>query len=471
MKIDIRNLGVIENAEINLRPMTIFVGPNNSGKTWLAYAIAAILGPHGWSQYKTTRSMKEIKEIYPPLKLAFERVLDEGSASIDLVDFAEHFGETYFNDVSSLAPLWMQEFMGTRRSTFENLEMQVTIGEDEKYYLDQIRHYSLNRGLSKGKRRKKGLLHALKESGNSTLYFYTEENITDKLPLQVIEDFLIGRVFEILHRSLYPNTYILPTERTTFISIPFNVISQDQADEAPTKRETSQQEQKVRHGAQPLASLLNLIVEALESDPAAREKKARSNPEISHYRELAQILEKEILAGGVDFSTPEPESSREVLFQPNQDVSLEMPIVSSMVKELSPLVLYLRCLAEPGDWLIIDEPEMNLHPLAQVRLIEFLAMLVNAGLHILITTHSSYMVDHLVNLMKAYDYENKEKIQRKFYLARTEAFISKKHVSVYLFDKKTTRSILDEDGIINWKTFSGVSDQINQIYFELEESY
>jgi len=58
-----------------------------------------------------------------------------------------------------------------------------------------------------------------------------------------------------------------------------------------------------------------------------------------------------------------------------------------MIKELAPLVFYLRYLAEPGELLIIDEPEMNLHPAAQTQIIEFLAMLVNAELHVLITTH------------------------------------------------------------------------------------
>jgi len=58
-----------------------------------------------------------------------------------------------------------------------------------------------------------------------------------------------------------------------------------------------------------------------------------------------------------------------------------------MVKELSPLVLYLRYLALPGELLIIDEPEMNLHPEAQVKMIEFIAMLINAGLRVLVTTH------------------------------------------------------------------------------------
>ncbi len=73
------------------------------------------------------------------------------------------------------------------------------------------------------------------------------------------------------------------------------------------------------------------------------------------------------MSGNVDYSTPEPEPSREILFKPNgvtvgEVVTMEIPVVSSMVKELSPLVLYLRYLAKPGELLVIDEPEMNLHP-------------------------------------------------------------------------------------------------------------
>ena len=46
-----------------------------------------------------------------------------------------------------------------------------------------------------------------------------------------------------------------------------------------------------------------------------------------------------------------------------------MTVSSSMVKELAPLVLYLRYLAKPDELVIIDEPEMNLHPAAQVQII------------------------------------------------------------------------------------------------------
>ena len=138
-----------------------------------------------------------------------------------------------------------------------------------------------------------------------------------------------------------------------------------------------------------------------------------------------------------------------------------------MIKELAPLAVYLKNLANPGELLIIDEPEMNLHPAAQVQLIEFFAMLVNAGLNILITTHSPYIVDHLANLMQAAKHKNKKKIKKLFYLEKTEAFISQDKVSVYLFEDGTAKNIVDENGVIDWGTFGNVSSDLSRIYSEI----
>lgn len=155
----------------------------------------------------------------------------------------------------------------------------------------------------------------------------------------------------------------------------------------------------------------------------------------------------------------------EIVFHPlNNGASLEMQVSSSMVKELAPLLLCLRYLAEPNDLLIIDEPEMNLHPEAQVQIIEFLAMLVNAGLNIIITTHSPYIIDHLSNLIKATKSDHKESIINKFYLEDTRAFISQEKVSVYLFEDGTTKNILSEDSYIDWRTFGDVSEDISHVF-------
>ncbi len=137
-----------------------------------------------------------------------------------------------------------------------------------------------------------------------------------------------------------------------------------------------------------------------------------------------------------------------------------------MVKELSPLVFYLRHFAEPGELLVIDEPEMNLHPRAQVQMIEFLAMLVNAGLHVLVTTHSPYMIDHLTNLTIAAEREDKEAIRPEFFLQDTSAFISKEKAAVYLIDHGEVKDAMNDEEL-DWDTFGEVSDRISEIYFKL----
>jgi len=42
MKIEIANLGFIQKAEIDLKPLTVFIGGNGTGKTWTAYTLASI---------------------------------------------------------------------------------------------------------------------------------------------------------------------------------------------------------------------------------------------------------------------------------------------------------------------------------------------------------------------------------------------------------------------------------------------
>lgn len=200
-----------------------------------------------------------------------------------------------------------------------------------------------------------------------------------------------------------------------------------------------------------------------------RLNEAKNNKLVQRYLELAVLLQDDILGGNLNFSKDETDLFRDLIFEmgKNEKIILDIPVVSSMVKGLSPLVLYLGYIAKPDDLLVIDEPEMNLHPEAQVKLTEFLAMLVNAGLNVLITTHSAYLVDHLVNLMKAATLDNQEEVADKFYLRHKEAFISQDKVSIYLFENNTAKNILDKEGFIDWNTFSNVSERISHIYFDI----
>lgn len=61
-----------------------------------------------------------------------------------------------------------------------------------------------------------------------------------------------------------------------------------------------------------------------------------------------------------------------------------------------------------GSFIFIDEPETNLHPDWQVKLVEVLLMLANGGVNIVITTHSSDLVKALEVKIKKLQIESME---------------------------------------------------------------
>ena len=43
MRLKVTNLGKIKSADIEIKPLTVFVGENNTNKTWTAYALYGLL--------------------------------------------------------------------------------------------------------------------------------------------------------------------------------------------------------------------------------------------------------------------------------------------------------------------------------------------------------------------------------------------------------------------------------------------
>jgi hypothetical protein len=497
LKIKIQKLGNIQNSEFDLRPLTVLVGPNNTGKTWLAYVLSAIFGPPSIRPYTQAYVENQLPETYPPLDDAIEQVLTRGDTKIDLYSFAEIYGENYFNNVAKFSHRWMSDYMSTQYAHFDESDLLLSLDEMKESFLRRVKNFSFKSSISNQ------LLTISKKSGENIVYIYTSsenednEQITKRLPAEVIKEFLVHRLLQTIHRSLYPQVRVFPTERIAIITFNFGeapqrlnrpfALSEDKVKDlikalegvVPGLLEPAAEQniggtesiQPMKKVIGPVSSFIEMFREILEIGPKEvenRKRAAHNNGNIQMYCDLADVLETEILAGNVAFSTDEPDPRRDILFQPTQNVHMEIPIASSMVKELSSLVLYLRYLAKPGELVIIDEPEMNLHPLAQVKIIELLAALVNAGLHILITTHSTYVVDHLGNLIEASRHAKKEEIIGKFMLEREDAFIDQEKVSVYeITEKGEMENILAEDGTIDWKTFSNVTEFVQQVHFEL----
>ena len=74
--------------------------------------------------------------------------------------------------------------------------------------------------------------------------------------------------------------------------------------------------------------------------------------------------------------------------------------LKDLIGFLGPITLFLRGIVQPGDTLIIEEPESHLHPAAQTKIAITLARLVRVGVRVIITTHSDWLLEQISNLVR-----------------------------------------------------------------------
>ena len=83
-----------------------------------------------------------------------------------------------------------------------------------------------------------------------------------------------------------------------------------------------------------------------------------------------------------------------------------------MGSELAPLLLFLRGVVRAGDTLIIEEPEAHLHPGAQTQIAFTLSRLIRAGVRVVVTTHSEWLLQEIGNLIREGELKNSRKTEQ-----------------------------------------------------------
>lgn len=138
-----------------------------------------------------------------------------------------------------------------------------------------------------------------------------------------------------------------------------------------------------------------------------------------------------------------------------------------------PIVLVIKYFSERGrKSFIIEEPELNLYPKAQKKLVEFLTFSINDFDHqMLLTTHSPYILTALENLMYAYKMANiadgkyKEQVKE---IVEEKYWINPEDVNVYFLGKDGEVDLMDrEEVLINKEYIDSVSSNINEQYDKL----
>lgn len=182
---------------------------------------------------------------------------------------------------------------------------------------------------------------------------------------------------------------------------------------------------------------------------------ANLSKEKGPFAALADELEDAVLGGEIAVS-----EVGEMLFSPRggSDGRLQMHLTASVVKSLSSLVFYFRYLARHGDFIIVDEPELNLHPDNQRMLTRILAKAVGFGFKVMMSTHSDFVLrelNHLIMLSKLPEGE----AQALGYDPRSA--LDPKQIGVYLFNEQHACPVPVEETGFSIKTIDDVVDQLN----------
>lgn len=146
---------------------------------------------------------------------------------------------------------------------------------------------------------------------------------------------------------------------------------------------------------------------------------------------LALDMERDILEGEIRIAS-NPVGYPEFRYRPDGwERDLPLANASAMVSELAPVVLYLRHVVQPGDTLIIEEPESHLHPTMQVELTRLLARAVKDGIRVIITTHSEWVLEELANLVLMSELPE----ERREGLEGAELALGPDEVGAWLFER------------------------------------
>lgn len=153
------------------------------------------------------------------------------------------------------------------------------------------------------------------------------------------------------------------------------------------------------------------------------------------------------------------------------DNHLALTNASSMVSELAPVVLYLRHVINPGNVLIIEEPESHLHPAMQVKFMGQLAKLVKAGVRVIVTTHSEWLLEELANIVRRSELPSGD---RESHDRGDTIALHPKHVGVWLFEPKqrpkgsVVREIRLEDSGLYPSGYDEVASTLHNDWADME---
>lgn len=460
MQITVSDFGPITEATVDLRPLTVFIGPSNTGKSYLAILIYALHRFfNGASAEAGIRSGVPQKFNFSPFNRVRRRqvdwTLDHYEAVWEWLKGLEHHSSSQSNceEIPPQVATLFLDWLRPHKFWDELLPQELArcFGRENANWLVRHGQSSGSRfsftNLNSGKKQKDTFLKYEFNLSNQT--FHSDYSFSEDTVLRIGSDYAdeLTRILGLRELLIDPQTapdlweylvsemgglagatmvsplsapaYYLPADRTGVMHA-HQVVVASMISSAPLAGLGQNVSLPRLSGVLSdfLVRLLSLGSHHLDDSEEFK-------------RGLAKNIEDQMLLGAIHIASSD--TSYPVFSYVPVGWQDKVPLMnaSSMVSELAPIVLYLRHVTRPGDVLIIEEPESNLHPAMQVELIRQLAKVVNAGVRIILTTHSEWVLEELANLVQLSAIED----EKRPAALRERPALDPEDVGVWLFER------------------------------------
>lgn len=439
MKLKLKNIGTLKQAEIDLsKDLIILAGPNNTGKTYAAYTVYGIC-----DLLKSNSILLEDFELRSKLRPTKE--------SFNVIEFIDNVIKSISKTITENSSKLLTNIFTS--GDFKDSDIQIFL--DNKALSQFLTNTSVD------------INGFLKDEKDNSIKFditlMTFRNTLEFSPTRSLYE-SFGHIFNKAMNFYFNNLYINTAERSAI-----NIFSKELSIKRNNIVDQLLELRDAKNGdANQLLGKLQRYPLPIRDSLAISEDLANLSRNKSEYGFLADRIEEVLLDGKITTS-----KDGEVQYSPNKSKvkNLSIHLTASIVKSLSNLVFYFRHIAQKGDFIIIDEPELNLHPDNQRKVARLFGEIINQGFKVMISTHSDYIIRELNNLIMLKSGGEKAEYLIGKYGYEEKQLIDYQRVGAYLFNHNKNISLEVTKTGFEVDTIDEVINELNnaseEIYFTL----
>ena len=464
-----RNIGPVKNAEMELGDLTIIAGRNNTGKTYLAYTLYSFLktwldwpGPAPPATRRGASAPSRLTARYPVFEQVNEQVAENAQAELpvdrdSLTHERKEVMKTLTREFSDAGLAWV---FSSPPEKFESASVGVKLTAEFSCNSQPVKDFP-----------KTGDTPSIRYDGANLFVIGDQPESKRRHPLALRRS-LWRRYLRFLFPELPSEPFVLSAERFG-ISLFYRELDFQKAQLVDLLQKYG--DRKGRDRNFPFV-LIDETVSRYARPVKDNIDYTRSIPDLR--KQKSDIHDDGFLKGikkmmnGYYAASSDAIEFRSVARGERRFV-LPLHLASSSARGLSDLYFFLRHTARRNHLLIIDEPESHLDTANQILLARLLAHLVQAGLKVLMTTHSDYIVKEINNLiMLSHSFEKKAEVMRRLKYAEDD-YIAPERIRSYIAEKGSlTPCEIDQYGIDmpNFdETINGINDAANELASRLTE--